>query len=84
MAGKGDMPMKRNKSEEAPEEQEEEVVDYSTSGPDIKFHKKVSNTLFCAALLGILGLLAVMVFMDLRKKLASGKHGTQLGTTKGL
>ncbi len=72
------------KKKAAPEpEPEPEEVDYSTSGPDIAFHKKVSNALFCVALLGILGLVGTLVFLDLRKKLASGKHGTTLGTAKG-
>ena len=69
------------KVEEEPEE--EEVVDYSTSGPDVKFHTKVSNALFCTAMLGMLGMLVTLVFLDLRKKAASGKHALSLGTSKG-
>jgi hypothetical protein len=71
------------KADDDEEEVEPEEVDYSTSGPDIKFHKKVSNALFCAAILGILGMLVTLVFLDLRKTAASGKHALSLGTSKG-
>ena len=50
---------------------------------DIALHKKVSNIIFFLCLGGVGVMLAVMVFLDLRKKMASGKHATQLGTSKG-
>lgn len=62
---------------------EEEELDYSKLGPDVAQHKKISNGVFGFTLCCILGAIVVLVFMDL-KKAASGKHSTQLGTTKGL
>ena len=59
-----------------------EEVDYSTSGPDLAFHRKVSNACFCFAILGLLGMLGTLVFLDLRKA-ASGQHASSLGTAKG-
>jgi hypothetical protein len=79
--GKGDA--KPAKKAEDDDEAEPEEVDYSKSGPDVKFHKKVSNALFCTAMLGILAMLCTLVFLDLRKKSASGKHALSLGTATG-
>jgi hypothetical protein len=73
---------KPKRAKEAP--QEEEEVDYTTSGPDIEQHKKYSNYIFGATLFTLLTVIAVLVFMGLRKKLGSGKHATTLGTAKGL
>ena len=58
-------------------------VDYSTTGPDVAYHKKLSNTLFFSSIFLLLGLLFIFVLLDIRKNASSGKRSISIGTAKG-
>ena len=51
-------------------------IDYSTTGPDVAYHKKMSNALFFSSILLLLGLLFIYVLLDIRKSASSGKHSS--------